>query len=273
VKWVARALAVILALYALFILLVAPLSFRFIGLILFGWIGFLVRVIPMVTFNPDVAWAAAASLTLALFGLHWMLRAFSRHRGGESARWRFAWTWKITVLGLLLFPAAIAAIGTVHQIAWLHTGPSLIDRRGRRSREANSIECFLLQSNLQWIGESLKLFAKDNQNHLPNTLYELAPRYFENNFNWFFADGDALDEPPQEFLYYSGHSLGEKPDTIVLAYPVLFHSPEGDKRVVLHLDASTALLPEAAFQEKIRQQRAQASGHGSAPFTTEAKAN
>jgi hypothetical protein len=240
-KWLAITLA---GLFVLFILLITFgfIPFDFAGLLLFGWIAFLRRVLPQMTFNPEIALDAAVALALALFGLHRILCAWTRRDGEESAKWRFGWTLKITVMMLLLFAASIAAVGMAHQIGWLSQGPKLIEMSGmgRQTKELFT---------LKQVAIALQVFATDHDGHFPEKLDELAPILATNK--WFFINARDGD-PPQRIIYYTGYSTQDGETKIVLASPNSFG---GVKRAVAYCDGSAMILRESKYQEAIQKQR------------------
>ena len=89
--------------------------------ILFGWWGYLARVIPRVT----VSRAGLATVTLCgvlfLLGLHGFLRWLHREMVRDERRWKMRWTLSIVSVVMLMFAAGIATVGVTHQTAWLLT--------------------------------------------------------------------------------------------------------------------------------------------------------
>lgn len=95
--------------------------------ILFGWIGFLTRVLPQVrVYWPSVALGATA-FCLFVAGLHWFLVQLTPRAPaeGEAApvRWRFRWTAAAATMVVITFAAGIAMVGIVHQVGWLANSP------------------------------------------------------------------------------------------------------------------------------------------------------
>jgi hypothetical protein len=89
----------------------------------FGWIAFLVRVVPQL----DVRWDGVAVFGVGLSGLaivgHYLLRWLSRElgKGAEQTRrpWRLRWTLAIAGFVIVMFTAGISMIGATHQTVWL----------------------------------------------------------------------------------------------------------------------------------------------------------
>ena len=217
-----------------------PLPLEFAGLLLFGWIPYLGRVIPQITFNPEIAFDAVAALGLALFGLHRILRACPLQGGDEPAKWRFGWTLKISVMGLLLFATSIAAVGMVHQIAWLCHEPNLIEMRGRAKQTWEL-------ANLKQVSLGLRLFADDHEGRFPKRLDELVPDYVPMYKDLFTRaiDGD----PPQPVAYYPGYGTSDSHDLIILASPRPFEGARGRTRTIVHRDSSAEIISESSFHE------------------------
>lgn len=93
---------------------------------LFGWLGFLIRVIPEIRWNPLAVATALACLAGLAVGAHafldWLFRSW--HAGPEAPPpWRKGWTASLVVLVVLTFAAGIATVGAAHQLAWLGTSP------------------------------------------------------------------------------------------------------------------------------------------------------
>jgi hypothetical protein len=87
--------------------------------LLFGWIGFLGRVLPKVQVNRESAAVGAIALVLFTASVHGMGRGAVRATSSEGAPqrvWRFRWT---AALVIVAFAAGTAMIGVVHQVSWL----------------------------------------------------------------------------------------------------------------------------------------------------------
>ena len=102
----------------------------FVWHLVFGWISFLRRVLPSMTWDPASVSVGAVALVLFTIVLHGVgkraLRAFPKTR---AVKWRVKWTACLTALVITMFSAGTAAVGMTHQIAWLCTsgGPSHVD--------------------------------------------------------------------------------------------------------------------------------------------------
>jgi hypothetical protein len=90
--------------------------------LLFGWIGFLGRVLPKVQVNRESAAVGAIALVLFTAGVHWLGRGAARATGAEGdvrRAWRLRWTGALVALVIVAFAAGTAMIGVVHQVSWL----------------------------------------------------------------------------------------------------------------------------------------------------------
>jgi hypothetical protein len=252
VKCVVRTVEVVLGLFVLFVLFVflGEIPFDFVGLLLFGWIAYLGRVLPQITFNWEIAFDAAVALALALFGLHRILAWWAKRGENARAKWRFGNTLKIGVMVLLLFATSISAVGMVHQIGWLCREPRLIYMSGfgRQTMELSQIKQVVL---------GLSLFASDHDGWFPKELDELVPDYLDTHRYFFTRAMDS--DPPQRIIYYTGYGTGfrtpENGNTIILASPRPFESLSGRKRAVAYLDTSAAIISETSYQEQIQKQK------------------
>jgi prepilin-type processing-associated H-X9-DG protein len=98
---------VLLVVLAAFLTLEAPLA------LLFGWVPFLMRVLPKVTVDGPSA---------AVGGIAALLLAFGVHRIGRAWRpWKVRWSLTVVAGICLLFAAGVAVVGAAHQIIWLLT--------------------------------------------------------------------------------------------------------------------------------------------------------
>ena len=84
---------------------------------------FLMRTIPQMTIEPvavAVAGGALVVLALVAHGLaRWLFGSFQASPSAEKPRWRLGWTVKSVLLVVFTFVAAVAMIGTFHEVWWL----------------------------------------------------------------------------------------------------------------------------------------------------------
>ena len=76
---------------------VFPLPFDFLGALSLGWVSYLMRVVPRIQFNAEIAFGSLIALSLATFGLHRIMRWW-RIAQGSAEKWRAGWTLKITAI-------------------------------------------------------------------------------------------------------------------------------------------------------------------------------
>lgn len=85
--------------------------------LVFGWIGFLMRTLPRVTWNGSMVGMGILCTVGSVFLTQWLLREFTRHL--SFAPWR--WRWTVCGIGALavLFLVGLAIGGSAHQIGWM----------------------------------------------------------------------------------------------------------------------------------------------------------
>jgi hypothetical protein len=97
-------------------------SSEVVSAVLFGWISFLVRVVPQIkVYWPSVA-VGVTAIVLFGAGIHWLGRSWLRRRQttlGVPVRWKVRWSAAVVLVVFLLFGAGIALVGIVHQMGWL----------------------------------------------------------------------------------------------------------------------------------------------------------
>jgi len=142
-KWVRVSIVVVICLVGL--CLFGPPLFEAVIALAFGWLLFLARVLPDVTWNATALVQAAVSLTLVTLLAHWLLAWIYRAAGrgteeGPPPAWRFRWTAAGVTIVVLMFVAGISMIAIVHQAYWIassdqplttywSSGASLSDRQ------------------------------------------------------------------------------------------------------------------------------------------------
>jgi prepilin-type processing-associated H-X9-DG protein len=166
-----RTLAILLVafvLLAVFTTISVPLT------LLFGWIGFLVRVLPQVRVDrPSVA-VGCAALVLFAAGVHWMGKGWARRfpgaEGAAQQKWKRRWSLTIVAAVCLLFAAGVALVGIVHQAVWLINSPEpLLTEKLELRHGGNSA------NNLEWIGSSAVGDYASDHGQLPAGAGPLRP--------------------------------------------------------------------------------------------------
>ena len=132
-----------------------------------GWIAFLTRVIPAVHVRWDLVWSTAVYAVLLLVGSHYFLRWLYHEMSAASTpprgNWRWRWTASLFALVMLMFVAGTAAVGVVHQTAWLARSPRPLYQRSDLA--ANRVKC---QSNLRQLGMALDMYSKEHGGKYPD---------------------------------------------------------------------------------------------------------
>lgn len=101
-----------------------------------GWIYYLVRVVPQVRPDPAAVGTAVVCLAVVTLGCHLFARWLHAHVRPESPAWSWRWTARGVAVVILLFVAGTAAVGVVHQTAWLATAKEKLLTGGVREASA-----------------------------------------------------------------------------------------------------------------------------------------
>ncbi len=121
---------VLAGMFGLVEILLIPVQFGFV--IVFGWVGFLWRTVPLLGVDwPAVGWCSAVAL-LVLGGTHWLGRSLA------GASWKLRRTLLLHAGIAVLLLAAVGMTGTAHQAAWLATSDRAWVTSGPRSRSAQT---------------------------------------------------------------------------------------------------------------------------------------
>ena len=120
--WFGRILLTLI-LVILFMGVIAPSVLEAPLLFLFGWIGFLMRVVPEITLDWDMLGLAAICFTVILFLSHALIRASIRTRNQNistrNASWKLQSTLALNLLVWLSFFIATAVAGLFQEIRWI----------------------------------------------------------------------------------------------------------------------------------------------------------
>jgi hypothetical protein len=118
-----------------------------------GWVYFIARVGPLITFSVSGVFTALAAVAFFVVGLHLALRWLYVSTGSTVTaaprHWRAKWTATIAALVILTFASGIAALGVIHQIGWLATapGPLTTDHSWERARSQNNLKQIILAAH------------------------------------------------------------------------------------------------------------------------------
>ncbi|HEX6986597.1 MAG TPA: DUF1559 domain-containing protein [Planctomycetaceae bacterium] len=117
--------------------------------VLFGWAGFLRRVVPQMTADRGSIAVAAVALLLFTVGIHVMARRgyrrFASGRDDLPPKWRLKWTLSLVALTFVLFAAGVAITGLTHQVAWLASSDEPI------AAETAVVHSPDLRTSLRWL--------------------------------------------------------------------------------------------------------------------------
>src|SRR5436190_5016983 len=138
-----------------------------------GWIFYLVRVVPHITWNWPGFVTALVCLAVLASGLQWFLRWFYKQlqaKSGNPAPRDWSWSWTLRILGLvvLMLVAGISAVGITHQTAWLVTSPEPLLEGGFR-QPGNRIQSM---NNLKQIGLALHDYHEKNMSFPQGITYD-----------------------------------------------------------------------------------------------------
>jgi hypothetical protein len=117
---------------------------EFVIVLLFGWIGFLQRTFPQISWNWDLVlmalFCSLLVLGLAHGSLSWLAKSI-----GSARNQSWQWPWRWTVCGLigitLLFLVGMSVGGAVHQFGWISASSEpLYERKPRYLNELFSLK-------------------------------------------------------------------------------------------------------------------------------------
>ncbi len=241
------AVVVIILIFFLGLFSLLELPFR----LVFGWVFYLVEVVPQTRINPELLLSSSAALLLSITGMQWLMRKFcDRNRWP----WRFTLAW----CGILvvMFGTSIAAVGIVHQTGWLFRLPKWIEMRGF-SMQAQAM------NNAKQVLLAAKQHAKDHDGRLPDTCAEMMPEIVsEARIFWATVDRGMPLEP----LVYAGAGMSDTDAGNLLVIWTPRPSADG-RRVVMRLDGSGSFVREEEFQSMLVSRQAFLNRHEAAVKT------
>ncbi len=141
----------------------------------FGWVAFLVRVVP----EAHVGWAGVATALVCLVafaaGLHaflaWLVGQMGTTAEGTPRRWSPRWTGGIVAVVVLMFVAGLATAGAVHQVGWMLTSKEPLF--GSSMRIAQRMQS---SSNLKNIGLGIQGYHNAHDDTLPAPIIDREGR-------------------------------------------------------------------------------------------------
>ena len=106
----------------LFLLTLGPAGGAVLSTLTTGWISFLDRTLPAISWNWDlIGMAALCSVLIVLLG-QWLLSRLVQSIAtarGTTWRWRWRWTWGGLVIIAVSFLVGMAVGGIAHQVGWM----------------------------------------------------------------------------------------------------------------------------------------------------------
>lgn len=115
------------------------------------------------------------------------------------------------------------------------------------SRREQAIRSEML-SNVKQIGQALRAYAKNNDGQFPLNLRQLYPNYIAS-LNILVPPGMgnavplASEDDKSTYVYISGFTFNDQPDTVVLYY----ESPDSGGRCELHLNGNVIWRASSSF--------------------------
>ncbi len=142
--------------------------------VVFGWVLYLLRVVPHVGVAWDGVITAAVCLVLFLTGSHAVLAWLYGHLGGDvekgdptSRRWKLRWTAALGMLIILMFVAGLSAAGIVHQVGWL-----LTSREPLVQSDSVAMPRAISTNHLKEIGLALLNYREAHRSYPPGGLFD-----------------------------------------------------------------------------------------------------
>jgi hypothetical protein len=148
------------------LIVIVELPFR----LAFGWVMYLVRVVPSWNPDPVAVGTAVVCLVGVAVGGHWFFRWLYKATGDGEREWPWRWTRKVVALVVVMFVAGIAVTGLVHQTIWLVRSPEPLAGNGYspvRSQSAN---------NLKQMGLASQTYADVFDETLPRSTFDAHGR-------------------------------------------------------------------------------------------------
>jgi hypothetical protein len=147
-------LVVVVSLFVLFAAVIGAWGIEIPFLLGFGWISFLSRTVPRITFNGSLIGMSLVCVVGVLGLGHGFLRWFTSHAAAASGR-SWSWSWKWTWCGVSMVAVALlvgmAAGGIVHQVGWMTSTPGpWFEQRGQRVYERVQMKelCLAVQQTI-----------------------------------------------------------------------------------------------------------------------------
>ena len=240
------------ALVSMLLILQNPFSLLEIPLrVLFGWLFYLIEVIPRTQINIELLLCSLGALLLGMAGMQWLM---SRLRTAN----RWPWRWTLTWCGILIvmFSTSIAAVGLVHQVGWLFRLPVWIEWGGMGTQ-------MKAVNNAKQVVLAARQYASEHDGKFPEVCAEMMPEIVsDSRIFWATVDRGMPLEP----LVYAGAGMRDTDDG---SLPVVWspRSSTNGRRVIARLDGSAELVREEKFQELLAAYREHLFRHNAAAGT------
>ncbi len=191
--------------------------------LLTGWVTFLLKNAKALEVNGELIACGLGALVLATVGLHRLLVWVRRGKP-----WKWAWTFSVTSLMMMLFASSVSTTGMIHQMAWMAREPLTEDYRNYPLTENTS--------NAKQIFYLLVEFDEEF-GELPESFDALENEDFIKDLSIFqFKPGHG--SPPEPWIYLGGKKSFSD-DIPALDRPVLISPrPIDGKWIVLLLDGA-----------------------------------
>jgi hypothetical protein len=210
-----------------------------------GWMRFLARTVPKVTWNWDLVGmgiiSAAVILLLAHWFLSWIVKNVASARGVEW-RWPWKWTWCGLLATALLFLVGMAVGGTTHQVGWIASSqePWYEAKRGK----------VLDISNMKQLDLAIRLALEDADGDIEN-----ARRGLWKSGNGYFSQSKS--SPPMMQTYHLLVVTGEDGQ----AMGTIIFPRDAQKRAAVggyynFNEKDGGLISQSKLQELIQKHRA-----------------
>lgn len=231
VKWTLRVLLVLFLVSFLFAAGLLEVPFR----LLLGWAPYLVHVVPQTQVNMELLLCSLGALALGMIGMQWLM---SRLRAPQRWPWRWTLTW--CAMLVVMFSTSIAAVGIVHQAAWLFRLPVWIEWSGMGTQIKTMM-------NAKQVVLAARQYASAHDDKFPESCAEMMPEIVtDSRIFWVSVDKNMPLEP----LVYAGAGLRDSDHG---DWPVVW-SPRpsaNGQRVIARLDGSAEVIGEEKFQEML----------------------
>lgn len=138
--------------------------------LLFGWIGFLQRVVPSITVNWNGIGMVVLCSGLIIAATHWLCGwIYAHNTPQQDSRWRWRWSLSLYAGLWLLFIAAMGVTGFVHQVGWLMSSkePLMRERNSyatsRMLMREVSMQILVAAENTDWnLASARQEFVSDS---------------------------------------------------------------------------------------------------------------